>query len=211
MLAVAPRRIAVPILAAVARAVLGGVDFSIHLTGATGVGKSELAALAQQHFGADMDARHLPASWTSTANALEAVAFCAKDALLIVDDFAPRGGPSDVQRLHRDADRLLRAQGNHAGRLRMLPDSTLRPEKPPRGLILSTGEDVPQGYSLRARLIVIEVDPSDVNLERLTLCQGDAVTGLYAQATAAFVRWLAPQYDEIYALFPLSGVRCATP
>jgi hypothetical protein len=57
MLAVAPRRITVPILAAVARAVLGGVDFSIHLTGATGVCKSELAALAQQHSGAGMDAR----------------------------------------------------------------------------------------------------------------------------------------------------------
>jgi len=84
----------------------------------------------------------------------------------------------------------------------MRPDSTLRPEKPPRGLILSTGEDVPQGHSLRARLLVIEVDPSDVNLERLTLCQRDAVAGLYAQATAAFVRWLAPQYGEIIGCLP---------
>jgi hypothetical protein len=46
----------------------------------TGRFKSEAAALAQQHFGAGLDARHLPANWSSTGNALEALAFTAKDA-----------------------------------------------------------------------------------------------------------------------------------
>ena len=54
--------------------------------------------------------------------------------------------PSDF---HREADRLVRAQGNRSGRQRMRQDSTLRPAKPPRGLLLSTGEDVPRGHSLR--------------------------------------------------------------
>jgi uncharacterized protein (DUF927 family) len=72
------------------RAVLGGGDLALHLSGPSGVFKSELAALAQQHFGAALDRTHLPGSWTSTDNALEGLAFAAKDALLTVDYFAPR-------------------------------------------------------------------------------------------------------------------------
>jgi hypothetical protein len=40
-----------------------------------------------------MDASGLPANFASTANALELLAFSANDALLVVDDFAPTGGP----------------------------------------------------------------------------------------------------------------------
>jgi hypothetical protein len=66
------------------------------------------------------------------------------------------------------------AQGNASGRQRMQADGTLRPVKPPRGLVLSTGEDTPRGQSLRSRLFVLEVDPSTVNWERVTACQLDA-------------------------------------
>jgi hypothetical protein len=34
----------------------------------------------------------LPAAWSSTGNALEVLAFHAKDALLVIDDFAPGSG-----------------------------------------------------------------------------------------------------------------------
>ncbi len=197
VLDLAPGRITVPLLGAVYRAVLGGTDFSLHLAGPTGNFKTETAALAQQHFGPALDARHLPAGWSSTGNSLEAIAFAAKDALVCVDDFAPSGGAADVARLNREADRLLRAQGNSAGRQRMRADGTLRPERPPRGLILSTGEDVPRGQSLRARLLVLEVAPGDVRTDRLTTCQQDAAAGLYADALAGFLRWLAPHYPAI--------------
>lgn len=190
-LKLAPRRVTVPVYAAIWRAALESADFSLHLTARTGEGKTALVALAQQHFGAAMDARHLPGSWSSTGNALEGLAFCTKDALLVVDDFAPSGSLADIQRYHRDADRFLRAQGNRAGRQRMRADSSLRPAKPPRGLTLSTGEDVPRGQSLRARVLVIELAKDDVDFEKLTVCQRDAASGLYAQALAAFVRWVA--------------------
>ena len=192
---VAPDAITVPVFAAIWRAVLGSADFSVHLAGPTGVGKTELAALAQQHFGADLHARHLPASWASTGNALEGLAFAAKDALLVVDDYS--GAAGDVQRLQREADRLLRAQGNSLGRQRMRPDATLKPPKPPRGLILSTGEDVPHGHSLRARLLILQVGPNAVNWSRLTAAQQEATAGRFASALAAFVRWLAPRYTEL--------------
>ena len=94
-----------------ALSVLGSGDCSIHLSGQTGTGKTEYAALAEQHFGPGLNARNLPASWSSTANALEGLAFYAKDALLVVDDFAPAGSQYDIGRFHRDADRLIRAPG----------------------------------------------------------------------------------------------------
>ncbi len=191
MLKTAPLSISYPLLVATYRAPLGGADFSVHMTGLTGTGKTELAALGQRHYGAGMDARHLPGSWSSTGNALEGLGFQAADALLVIDDFIPSGSSSDMQRQHRDADRVLRGQGNHSGRLRMRPDSTLRPSKPPRGLVLSTGEDVPRGHSLRARMLVLELGPKDVDWESLTRCQEDAAAGRYAQSMAGYIRWLA--------------------
>jgi hypothetical protein len=197
LLDVAPDRVSVPLLAATYRAVLGASDFSVHISGPTGVLKTELAALVQQHFGAAMDSRNLPGSWSSTANLLEAVAFAAKDAVFVVDDFAPTGSASDVQRLHRDADRLLRAQGNSSGRGRMRADTTLRPGKPPRGLVVSTGEDVPRGQSLRARVFVTEVGPRDVNAQLLSACQSDGSAGLYAAAMAGFIGSIAESYGAV--------------
>jgi hypothetical protein len=199
-----PDRLTFPLLAAAYRAVLGDTDFGIHLSGPTGCYKSEAAALLQQHFGAGMDRLHLPGNWASTGNALEGLAFAAKDSLMVVDDFSPQGSAADVQRYHREADRLFRGQGNRSGRLRMRADATLRPAKAPRGLVLSTGEDVPRGQSVRARLPVFEISPGDFGPQpptpnpTLTILQRDAGAGLYEAAMAGFVHWLAPQYDEVH-------------
>lgn len=194
-LTVAPDAVTVPLLAAVYRAVLGSADFSLFLAGGSGVGKSELAALMQQHFGAGLDREHLPANWSSTANALEGQAFLAKDALMVVDDFAPSGSAVDVARLHATADRLLRNQGNGSGRGRMNADGTLRPARPPRGLILSTGEDVPRGQSLRARMLILEVGRETVNFAALGEHQRAAAGGAYAAALSGFLQWLAVDFD----------------
>jgi hypothetical protein len=199
LLDLAPDRIVAPLFCAPWRAVLGPCDFALHLAGPTGVFKSELAALVQQHFGAALDARHLPGSWHSTDNALEGLLFAAKDALIVVDDFAPSGGPHDIARWHSRADRVLRAQGNNAGRARMRADGSLRPPKPPRGQTISTGEEVPRGQSLRARTHIDEVGPGDIDLKALSLCQRLAREGIFAGAMAGFLRWLAPKYGEIKA------------
>jgi hypothetical protein len=83
--------ISFPLLAASYRAVFGQADFAVHLAGETGAFESEIAALFQQHFGAAMDRLNLPGSWSSTGNALEALGFVGKDALIVIDDFAPQG------------------------------------------------------------------------------------------------------------------------
>jgi Domain of unknown function (DUF927) len=197
LLNVAVDAVSVPLFCSIWRAPLGSADFGLHLAGPTGVFKTELAALGMQFFGADFNARHLPASWSSTGNALERLAFIAKDALLVVDDFAPTGSTADVQRYHREADRLLRAQGNNAGRQRMRCDATLMVSKPPRGLILSTGEDVPRGHSLGARQWVVEVGPNDVDKDVLTVAQAEAGRGIYAQLMAGYLRWLSSRYNDV--------------
>jgi hypothetical protein len=199
ILDLAPDVVSVPVFVAIYRAALGSTDFALHLAGPTGAGKSELAALAQQHYGAGFDARHLPASWLSTANALELVAFTAKDMLVVIDDFAPAGASPDVARQHRDADRVLRGQGNAAGRDRLRPDATLRGGRAPRGLILSTGEDVPRGQSLRSRLLIIDIGPEDLRWDRISACQREAAAGQYAAAMAAFLAWVAGRYETVQA------------
>lgn len=199
VLDVAPDRVTAPLYGDLWRVLLGPVDHSDHIAGPTGAGKSEYAALVQQHFGAGLDARHLPASWSSTANSLEGLAFAAKDVILVVDDFAPGGSSTDVQRFHRDADRVFRAQGNHSGRQRMRPDATLKPAKHPRGHALCTGEDVPRGQSLRSRLCILEMGPNDIDWAILTVCQKDAASGLYAEVVSAFLQGLAPQYEALRA------------
>jgi len=204
-LEVAPPTITVPLLAAVYRAPLGEVvpvDLSVFLAGPTGTQKTELTAIAQAHCGAAFNGRYLPANWASTENALEKQAFAAKDAIFTVDDFAPAGTIYDVARLHRTADRLLRAQGNRSGRGRMRADTTLRAEYYPRGLILSSGEDVPRGQSLRSRVFVVEVSPGDVDLDVLTEMQQAAADGVLAAAMGRYLRWLAPQMEELKEKLP---------
>jgi len=197
MLDLAADAITLPAFCAIYRAALGSCDFGVHLAGPTGVFKSELAALCNQHYGAALDRLHLPGSWHSTDNALEGLLFAAKDAVTVVDDFAPCGGPYDVARWHQRADRIIRAQGNNAGRSRMRADGTLRPPKPPRGLVLSTGEDIPKGQSLRARMFILEISAGDIATSVLTRCQQDARSGLYAAALAGFVCWLAGRYEQV--------------
>lgn len=197
VISIGPRTTTFSVLAAVFRSVLGGADFSLFLMGPTGVLKSELAALAQRCFGAGLDARHLPGSWSSTANSLEDMAFRAKDAIFVVDDFKPSGDAIGDARMHQQADRLLRNQGNGAGRGRLKGDGTQRPARPPRGLILITGEDIPRGESLRARILIQEIADGDIDLGLLTHCQKDGDDGVYAAVTAAFCQWTAANLPQL--------------
>jgi hypothetical protein len=194
MLELGPARIMFPLYAAIWRAPLGPADFTIFPTGETGVFKTAIALLAQQHYGSGFDAKHLPANWNDTANANEALMSIVKDGLLLIDDFAPGGGQREAERYHRDAERILRSQGNTSGRLRMNRDTTLRPPTPPRGTVVSTGEDVPRMRSVQARALILDVAPGDIDVRKLTACQKAAEEGLFAEAMAAYVQYLASQY-----------------
>ncbi len=203
VLEVAPDRATFPLYAFMLRAVLGGVDFGAFLVGVTGSGKSQVAALLQQHFGAQMDAEHLPGSWSSTANSLERAAFTAKDALFVVDDYVPQATGYANAELNRQVDRLFRALANQAGRGRLRADGSLAGDYFPRSGVLATGEDVPAGQSLRARMLICELGRGKDGLDwaRLSDCQREAAAGRYAVMMSAYLKWLAPRYDEVIASF----------
>ena len=143
-----------------------------------------------------MDSSRLPANFASTGNALEEIAFAAKDALLVVDDFAPTGGVSDSV-LHGVAERLFRAVGNHQGRSRMSGQTRLRVSRPPRALLLATGEEVPRGHSLRARLLIVELRPGEVDRAALGRCQAAGQEGKLAAAMGGYLAWIAGRYEEL--------------
>jgi hypothetical protein len=207
----APDRLTIPVLAAAYRAPLGPADMSLVLIGESGLGKSELAALAQQHFGAEMDRMHLPANFQSTANFNLGVAFVAKDALLVVDEFKPSGNRIDRQKAHAEANKLLTAQGNLSGRGRADTSGAPRAIRDPRGLLLVTGEEVPEGYSARARALILEVSVGDIeglgiragqsgyrqDHPRLTRLQDAGRAGAYCQAMAGYIRWLADSVERL--------------
>jgi len=195
-LRLAPDHITVPLVAAIYRAPFGNTDFSLFLAGKTGVFKTAIAAVAQQHFGAGLDAAHLPGHFGSTANALESLAFEGKDALLVIDDYAPTGRYGD-DHLENVAERLFRAAGNQQGRSRMAGNGRVKSPRPPRALLMATGEDVPRAHSIRARLLVIEVAPGEVDLPTLSECQRAGDDGTLAAAMAAYVQWIAGRYEEL--------------
>jgi hypothetical protein len=68
-------------------------------------------------------------------------------------------------------------------------------------LILSTGEDIPRGQSVRARLLILEVPKGTINAAHLSECQKDAREGAYAVAMGGFVQWLASHYEEARKAF----------
>jgi Domain of unknown function (DUF927) len=199
LLEVAPLTVTAPLWAAVFRAPLAVLlppDLSLWCEGFTGSFKSTLVALYLSHWG-NFERTTLPGAWTSTVNALEKLAFACKDALLVIDDYAPSA--VDSKELEAKAARVLRAQGNVSGRARLRSDLTDRPSYPPRGLIVATGEQHPPGQSLLARMLILEWKQADVNRAQLTECQRAAHR--LPHALAGYIAWLAPQMPTLAGPF----------
>ncbi len=78
----------------------------------------------------------------------------------------------------------------------MWADGTMRPTKIPRCLILGTGEDTPQGHSLRASMLILELSPGDLDWALLSECQLAGSEGIYANVVAGFLKWIAKRFDQ---------------
>jgi hypothetical protein len=48
-------------------------------------------------------------------------------------------------------------------------------------------------------MLLVEVAPGDIDPQRLTACQRDAASGLYAEAMAGYIARLAPKLDQVRA------------
>ena len=202
LLRIAPLALTGPLLAAVGRAPLCEVveaPEGLLYVGRTGTGKSELAARGMQFYGPRFHAKGLPAAWADTPNAIERAAFAAKDVVLVVDDFAPAGTREEQARAHANVERIFRAVGNRTGRGRMRGDGTLRPRYVPRGLVVSTAEDLPRMQSARARVLILEVEPGDVDFPTLSLAQRLGADGTFARAMSGYLMHTAGRLEELRA------------
>jgi hypothetical protein len=63
--------------------------------------------------------------------------------------------------------------------------------------VLGTGEAVPPGQSIRARLLIVEMDAGAVQRTALSAGQSAGCEGLLAAAMGAFVMWLAGPYEAM--------------
>lgn len=194
-------QVTVPLWAAMYLAPLAEIlppSFTVWLYGTTGSLKSTITALAMCHYGR-FAYNMPPASWTGTANALEKKAFLVKDAPLWIDDYTAQATTRGMNEIRRKAEQLLRDWGNRAGRSRMRADLRLRRTFAPRGLIISTAEQLPPGQSILARLYAVEVHPGMV-----TGGAGSALTraqleeqGVYPHAMAGYLEWLANRWEGL--------------
>lgn len=197
-----PKRISFSLLSAVFRAPLGEplpVTFALFIVGATGTRKTEVAAIAQSFFGSSFNGKNLPSNWSSTANAIEKSTYLTKDVLVVIDDYLPGDNP---RQMNAKADRVFRALGNQAGRQRMNADTDFHQEYYPRALIVSTAEDVPSGQSLTGRMLVLEIAEGDVDLGVLTELQQLSSKGVFTGVMYNYLKWLAPQIDDLKKTLP---------
>lgn len=200
LLKLAPPNITVPLLGAAYRAPLGywsPSTLSVFCVGGSGTFKSAIAGVILSHYGSYFDGDHLTNNWTSTANELEHQTHMAKDVLYAVDDYVPQGEAYQTRELRGKAERLFRSQGNQSGRGRMNQNCESRPEYYPRGIIIATGEDVPAGQSLMARIVTIEFNRGDVDVARLTEAQKLGKDGVFEHALSNYLRFIAQNQSKL--------------
>lgn len=208
LLNVCPNRpeIGATLLAAVARAALGEchiIDFAIFVHGQTGAYKSSITALLLAFFG-NFDSRSFPANFSDSDSDLEAKGHQVKDGIYCIDDFKPATNAVEATKLHSKTERFIRNTGNGAGRGRRNPDMTAKAAPFNRSLTIMTGEDLPKGQSILARLLVIELAKNDVHIPTLGRLQKYTMDGAFSRIMAANLQWLAPRLDALKTEFPKS-------
>jgi hypothetical protein len=123
------------------------------------------------------------ASWASTANYIERTGYYFRDAPYLVDDYKPEVVAG------WQAVRVLQAYADGTGRGRLQADARAHVTRPIRGLLLSTGEDLPQhNASALARMVIVDVPNRPKQLDRGARCL--ALRPSYRGVTADFIRWL---------------------
>jgi len=95
----------------------------------------------------------------------------AKDIPLVIDDWAPAPDAKQAREYEAKAEHVARAQGNRLGRGRLRSDTSTRAAYVPRGVVLTNGEQLPGGQSHTARLFTTELEPGDIDVEKLTAAQ----------------------------------------
>lgn len=167
--------------------------------GLTGCFKSVMAALKLCFFGRNFSYDNLTASFESTPNFLEKLSYILKDLPSVVDDLAPDGSLKDSQQKAKNAARYIRASGNGAGsgRGRLTKDCQTKTSFHQRGQTDMTGEDLPSGQSVIARLLVLPMEAGLIDKQNITRAQDLAAQGVYVKAMTSYISWLCGRYESL--------------
>jgi hypothetical protein len=180
--------------AAIYRAPLGEfltIDFSLWYSGASGALKSAIVGIMQGHWGKKWTYNHLIENWTTSVLTLEKLAHEAKDSLFTPDDYSPPKTARTQREFQQKADHLMRGAANQQGRGRMKPDTLLRNTFSPRGMIVGSGEDMPPGESLQARIFNVPMKKGDIDFNIIRELDQSVKEGLMAEAMFGYAEWIA--------------------
>ena len=175
-------------------------DFTLWTQGRTDSFKSTLNALALCHFG-EFTAKTLPANWGWTAFRLQMECFAAKDLPLVIDNWLPGISREAQKELEKKAQTVLQGVGDRQGRGRMTQNARRNDTPGPRGVVLSTGEQLPDNESTLSRLFVLYPEPDEVDVGLLTIAQEDDAP-IYPYAMANYIRWAGANYGHLKRTLP---------
>ena len=170
--------------------------FSFYLLGKSQSGKSTLAALALCFFGSFSN-KTLPASFNDTANSIEVKGFVLKDTVIVIDDFCPSGSKREADEKNKIFEKLAAAYGDRLGRGRLTADSTLKENKPVRGLAIITGELLPQVAQSRLGrnvFITMQRDSERFKMHMLPVINNKEHL---SQVMREYIAWLSDKADTL--------------
>ncbi len=169
----------------------------LHLLGPTGSFKTTMVTAALSLFGL-FDGQRVPESWISTQNALLRRLYEARHVTLLFDDY--KSGKAEPVS-------LIQSYADGTSRSRMGTDQSNRVSLQPRGLLISTGEDVWEEHeSTNARTITIRAErPSHEAMPQvllnLTEAQRAASNGELALVGGQWVTWIAKHHLDLETRF----------
>jgi hypothetical protein len=125
----------------------------IWIEGLSGGGKSHLAKLMQNFFGDfPIAGEKSVISWVSTVKRIQYEGYYFRDALYLVDDYKPEYCKPT------EATWLLQGYADSAARSRLRRDGQAAESREIRGLLVCTGEDVPDHSASRSSSIMCLMD-----------------------------------------------------
>lgn len=175
-------------------------NFSFYLYGQTGTFKSTISLLQLCHFGNFPSIAGLN-NFDDSANSIEKRGCILKDTLLILDDYHPSHRRQDAQAKESTAQRAIRSWSNRTARGRLNADTSDKGRYEPRGMLQITGEELVVGQSTLARVCVVEMEPGDIDKEKLTTIQQN--TSLLPHAMCSYILWFRDHIDNIQKEFPV--------
>lgn len=187
MLELAPPSVMVPLVGAVLLAPIAPLLESpapmVHINGPTGSHKTSICCAALSLFG-DFASGQPTDTWTSTANSVQKLGWHLKDAPMVLDDYKAKNVKDNAVVF------LLQNYGDNMARGRLDSEANIKSAYPIRGVLISSGEDQPEGEaSTLARILTVDLARGAVHRGKLTRIQSE---GLHLHSlTIAYLQWLA--------------------